>query len=129
MLDEEHVAFGASCPEAGWLFFWENGRRPHPDSVTDRFNHLVNRAGARRIRLHDVRHTYAMLARDSRVEPKIVSDRIGHSKSDLTFQVYTHCSTELDKPVADLIGDTIAAAVSDVRTWFDRHNGISELII
>ena len=32
MLDEERAAFGASYPEAGWLFVWEDGRRPHPDS-------------------------------------------------------------------------------------------------
>ena len=43
------------------------------------FNRLVDAAGARRIRLHDVRHTYSALSLDSGIEPKILSDRVGHS--------------------------------------------------
>ena len=36
MLDEERAAFGTAYPDDGWLFVWPDGRRPHPDSVTDR---------------------------------------------------------------------------------------------
>ena len=87
MLDEERRAFGEAYHGGGWLYVWPDGRRPHPDSVTDRFNRLVDRAGVRRIRLHDVRHTYATLALNSGVEPKIVSDRVGHSNPGITFQI------------------------------------------
>ena len=69
------------------------------------------RSGVRRIRLHDIRHTYATLALNSGVEPKIVSDRVGHANPGITFQVYTHRSTGLDRPAADLIGGMIAEAV------------------
>jgi integrase len=69
MLDDERAAFGTACAAGGWLFVWLDGRRPHPDSVTDRFNRLVDRAGARRIRLHDVRHTYSTLSLDTGIEP------------------------------------------------------------
>ena len=58
-----------------------------------RFNRLVDRAGVRRIRLHDVRHTYATLALNAGVEPKIVSDRVGHSNLGYTLTIYTHRST------------------------------------
>ena len=40
-----------------------DGRPVHADTITDRFNRLVDRAGAKRIRLHDVRHTYATVFR------------------------------------------------------------------
>ncbi len=63
-----------------------------PDSVNDRFNRLVDRASVRRIGLHDIRHTYPALALDSGVEPKIVSDRVGHANPAVTFQVHTHRS-------------------------------------
>jgi hypothetical protein len=40
----------ASAPrlvrDGGWLYAWPDGRRPHPDSVTDRFNRLVDAAGS-----------------------------------------------------------------------------------
>jgi hypothetical protein len=44
MLDEERDAFGSAYQDGGWLFVWPNSSRPHPDSVTDRFNRLVDAA-------------------------------------------------------------------------------------
>ena len=111
MLDEERQAFGDSYAAEDWLYVWQDDRRPHPDSVTDRFIRLVDAAEVRRIRLHDVRHTYATLALNSGVEPKIVSDRVGHSNPSITFQIYTHRSSGLDRPAADLKGSLIASAV------------------
>jgi integrase len=61
MLDQERLAFGSSYPDHGKLMVFEDGRRLHPDTITSRFNRLVDLAGVRRIRLHDVRHTYATL--------------------------------------------------------------------
>jgi hypothetical protein len=65
----------------------------HADTITDRFNRLVDRAEVKRIRLHDVRYTYATTSLDSGVEPKIVADRIGHANMAYTLSIYTHRST------------------------------------
>ena len=89
------------------LFAWEDGRRPHPDSVTDRFNRLVDGAGVRRIRLHDIRHTYATLSLDSGVHAKIISDRIGHAHEGITVAIYGHRSTGHDRAAAELVAGLI----------------------
>ena len=73
MLDTEKEAFGDSYHDAGWLVCHQDGRPVHPDTITDRFNKLVDRAGVKRIRLHDVRHTYA------------TTSQIGRIASDATF--------------------------------------------
>lgn len=112
MLDTERQAFGPAYAAGGWLFVWENGQRPHPDTVTGIFNRLVDQAGARRIRLHDVRHTYSTLSLDSGIDPKILSDRVGHSNPSVTFQVYTHRSTGQDRAAAQVIGQLIEDAVN-----------------
>jgi Phage integrase family len=65
------------------LFCHPDGKPIPPDTITRRFNRLVDRAGLPRIRLHDVRHTYATLSLDAGVEPKVVSDRIGHANMDV----------------------------------------------
>ena len=41
------------------LFCWEDGRPPHPDTITRRFKKLAAAAGLPEIDLHDVRHSYA----------------------------------------------------------------------
>lgn len=113
MLDAERQEFGSAYADGGWLFVWPDGTRPHPDTVTDRFNRLVDAAGVRRIRLHDVRHTYATLALTAGVEPKIVSDRVGHSNPGVTFQIYTHPSVGADRAAAEMLGQMIAQAIDD----------------
>jgi integrase len=71
------------------LFCHPDGRPLHPDTFTRRFNRLVDKAGVPRIRLHDVRHTYATIALDSGVDLKIVSERLGHASMNVTAQRFT----------------------------------------
>jgi integrase len=111
MLDKEKEAFGSAYPNHGKLMCYEDGRRLHPDTVTRRFNRLVDRAGVRHIRLHDIRHTYVTLARDHGVDSKIVSDRVGHASEAVTQQVYTHRSVGHDREAATVIGELIKEAL------------------
>jgi integrase len=60
-----------------------------------------------RIRLHDVRHTYATIALDSGVDLKIVSERLGHASMNVTAQIYAHKSTGRDADTAPLIAELI----------------------
>jgi integrase len=83
----------------------------HPDTLTRRFNRLVDRAGVPRIRLHDVRHTYATIAMDAGVNPKLLSDRIGHANELVTLQIYTHRTTGLDRPMAEQLSQLIEGTV------------------
>ena len=116
MIEGERDAFGSSYPDHGMLMCFEDGRRLHPDTVTSRFNRLVDQAGVRRIRLHDVRHAYATLARDLGVNSKIVTDRLGHANETVTQQIYTHPSTGNDRPAAEMIARLIAEALGTDET-------------
>lgn len=75
------------------------------------FNRLVDLAGVRRTRLHDIRHTYATLSLDGGITPKIVSDRIDHSNLSVTFQVYGHRTTGQDREAAELVTALIHQAL------------------
>jgi integrase len=100
VLDEERAAWGPTYPEHGLLFVYLDGRPLHPDTLTARFNRLADRAGLPAIRLHDLRHTYATLALDAGINPKIVSERIGHASLAFTLQVYTHRTEGRDRVAA-----------------------------
>lgn len=61
----------------------------------NRFSREFDRALARhpdlaRIRLHDLRHTWATLALQAGVPVKIVSERLGHSTTSITSDTYSH---------------------------------------
>jgi integrase len=42
------------------------------------------------IRLRDLRHTHATLALTAGIHPKVVSERLGHSKTSITLDIYSH---------------------------------------
>ena len=54
VLDDSREAFGQSYQDHGKLFCHPDGRPLHPDTITRRFNRLVDRAGVPKIRLHAV---------------------------------------------------------------------------
>jgi integrase len=103
MVDDERAAWGPTYPDHGLLFVYPDGRPLHPDTITARFNRIVDRAGLPRIRLHDVRHTYATVSLDAGVNPKIVSERIGHASLAFTLQIYTHRSEGRDRDAATAV--------------------------
>ena len=70
MLDAEKEAFGGIYRDSGKLMRNPDGTAIHPDTITRRFNRLVDKAGVRRIRLHDVRHTYATMSLDAGIDPE-----------------------------------------------------------
>jgi integrase len=106
-LDEEAAAWEGGYDPRGFLFCHPDGSPVHPDTITRRFNRLVDRAGAPQIRLHDVRHTYATLSLDAGIDPKILSDRVGHANMSVTLQIYAHRSTGRDRSAAETFAATL----------------------
>lgn len=54
------------------------------------FYPLIERAGLPKIRFHDLRHTAATLLLRQGVNPKIVSEMLGHAKVQITLDTYSH---------------------------------------
>lgn len=109
--DEEREALGDEYPDHPYVMVGPEGRPLHPDTITARFNRLVDQAGVPRIRLHDVRHTYATLALNEGLGGKILSDRIGHAHPGITHVIYTHRSNGQDRPIAEHMGSLIRSAL------------------
>jgi len=106
------------------LFVWPNGQPLHPDTITALFHKHCAAAGLPRIRLHDVRHSYATAALKAGIPPKIISERLGHSTAAFTMQTYAHVIPGMDERAAVDVADLIlrgghideAAVRTSVRT-------------
>jgi integrase len=61
--DRERDFFGADYHAGDYVFTFEDGRPPHPDSIRQRFDRLAAAARLSRITFHDLRHSYATGAR------------------------------------------------------------------
>jgi integrase len=58
---EEQLAAGPACERSGYVVIDPLGRRYHPDTVSDYWAAECAKAGVKRIRLHDARHTCGTL--------------------------------------------------------------------
>jgi integrase len=120
MLARDHEEFGDAYQDHGLLFCWPDGRKIYPDTITRQFNRLVDRAGVPRINLHDVRHTHATMALRASVNPKIVSERLGHASVAFTLQTYTDSVPELDRAEAERVAGLFLTVDLDLDDSEDR---------
>lgn len=113
---EERMIAGDIWDDADLLFCDPFGAPLHPDRFTRAFTSAARRAGVKQIRLHDLRHTWATLALQAGVHPKVVSERLGHATTGITLDIYSHVQPELDASaattVAQLFADDTAARSS-----------------
>ena len=106
-LDAERADLGPDYQDHGLLFCWENGKPPHPDTITRRFKRLSARAGLPDIDLHDVRHSYATAGRDAKIDWKALSVRIGHADVAFTMKQYVQADLAADRQVANTLAELI----------------------
>jgi integrase len=100
---EERLASGPVYSDSGHVFTKEDGSTLHPDRVSKLFDHLVEASGVPRIRLHDVRHTWATTALEAGVHPKIVAERLGHGSIQITLDTYSHVMPQQDRAAGELV--------------------------
>lgn len=71
-----------------------------PRNVTRSFEALVLSTGLRRIRVHDLRHTAATMLLKAGVPPKIVSERLGHTRITITLDLHSHVLPDMQDEAA-----------------------------
>ena len=86
----EKLAAGEAYKDEGYVLANELGAPYHPDTISTWFETAVKDAKLPKIRLHDTRHTAASLMLASGVQPKIVSELLGHSNISITLSIYAH---------------------------------------
>lgn len=81
---------GAAWRESDLVFTTREGTMVNPDNLDYDFGKLIERAAVPRIRIHDLRHTYATLALEQGIPVKVVSENLGHADISTTLRTYAH---------------------------------------
>ena len=105
------ITYRNSCTSR-WMF-------PSPvkeDSPTDpvtiqkRLSTVLKRADCKRLRFHDLRHTFATASLEHSMDMKALSTIIGHVSSATTLNTYTHVTDAMRQSAADKIDRGIGRA-------------------
>jgi integrase len=95
---EDQLAMGPDWANDGDLVFTNEAGNPiRPEWFSKEFGRVVAESGVPRIRLHDVRHTYATIAMKMGEAPKVVSEHLGHSTIAITLDLYSHVTSSHDR--------------------------------
>ena len=88
------------------LFYNENGRELDPNNFRKRyFYKCLEKAGLRRIRLHDLRHTFASLLISQGESLAYVRDQMGHHSIQITVDIYGHLVPGSNREAVDKLDD------------------------
>ena len=100
----EKVLVGDAYRDDDIVFAKPDGSPLHPDYVSQRFGRLVAKAGLPMIRPHDTRHTAATLLLEAGIPVKVVSERLGHSTTSITADLYQHVAPHMQEEAANKLG-------------------------
>jgi integrase len=104
---EERLAFGRDYVDLDLVFPDLKGTLFNPENQSKRLRRRVTRLGLKEIRFHDLRHTYATLARRSGMDIKDLSVRLGDENVATTMNLYQHIPVDMARESAQTVADYI----------------------
>lgn len=87
---EDQLRWGEAWAGDGLVFTREDGSALHPQTVRLVIGRLAKAADVPDIGTHGLRHTHAVLGLLAGVPVKVMSERLGHSTSQITTDLYQH---------------------------------------
>jgi integrase len=121
---QERLKMGAGYAAELNLVFANGCGEPLDYSVVVRrhFKPIVKSAGLEPLRPYDLRHTCATLLLGSGEHPKVVAERLGHSSTVMTMDVYSHVLPDMQERAADKLESILfGTAGSLVSKWLKDH--------
>lgn len=107
---KERLLMGPDYQDHDLICAQPDGRPLNPDSVSAAFRDFMGKLPLPRIRFHDLRHSHASHLLRQGVHPKVVSERLGHSTTTITLDLYSHLLPGLQEEAARRIDAALRAA-------------------
>ena len=89
----------------GWLFQSRQGTQSAPSKLRKLFNRLLTDATLRRVRFHDLRHSFASLLLQNGESLTYVKEQMGHSSINVTVDIYGHLVPGGNRQAVDKLDD------------------------
>jgi integrase len=96
-------------PDGNTLLFERDGLPWNPNTFGLTFARIARDAKLPKVRLHDLRHSFASLLLAGGADLKTVSQALGHSTISVTADTYAHVSPSMLKDAANLLDRVVAS--------------------
>ena len=103
---ERYLEKGLDVPD--WVFASLDGNVLEERNVRTVLTRLLEKAGLRHIRIHDLRHTFASLLLQQGESVVYVKEQLGHSSIQITVDTYGHLIPGANRIAVDGLDDAPA---------------------
>jgi len=110
-----------SCPKSERDLVFPNqncGYLAGPNLLRRHFYPALRRAGLRRIRFHDLRHTYASILIAQGENIKFIQNQLGHGSIQVTLDRYGHLMPEIQHGASERLEQTVFGSKNGSKTGF-----------
>jgi integrase len=90
-----------------WLFTTRQGTQLDPSNLRKVFYRLLVAAKLRRVRFHDLRHTFATLLIQQGEGLPYIRDQLGHSSIKITVDTYGHLVPGGNRQAVDKLDERV----------------------
>jgi len=104
---ERSLDYGPLWQNTGYAFTQIDGSPVAPDMISKDFCLLVRKHGLPHLTFHGLRHANATLAMTAGVNPKVVSETLGHSTVGLTLDLYSHVTPNMQEEAAQAVANLL----------------------
>jgi integrase len=106
--DQARADAGSAWHDLGLVFTTRWGTPIEPRNFNRSFHARCARAGVRRIRVHDTRHTCGSLLAALDVHPRVAMQILRHSKISITMEIYTEVPDASTREALRRLGESLA---------------------
>jgi integrase len=101
------IRAGTSWAGNDLVFTTRTGQPVEPRNLVRSFERLIDGAGLRKIRLHDLRHTVATLLKTLGVAQRDAMQILGHARISVTLEVYTDSDSDSQRDALTRMSDRL----------------------
>ena len=109
---EELLKVGVRLSDEFFVVAQTDGSPLQPDSITQDWFRKLEGTSLPRVRFHDLRHAHATHLLMNGVNPKVASERLGHSKVGITLDLYSHVLPGMQEDAAQRVDAALMAAIN-----------------
>jgi integrase len=104
---ENKLKYGNKFEDNDLVNCTNNGKSVRPTNLSRAFKNDVKKVGLPIIRFHDLRHTHATMLIQQNINPKVISERLGHARIGITLDIYSHVLPSMQQEVATKLDEIV----------------------
>ena len=112
---ERRLLCGTAWQDNDLVIDRDDGEPVIAASLSAGFARIADSVGLGDVRLHDLRHGFAVALLQAGVNVKVVAEALGHSRASFTLDVYMHVLPGMGEQVASAIETAFAATPAATR--------------